>query len=342
MARRDRKKREGFALGSREPWRPRRPGRRRTGAAGPRRGLAHERKPDGLEERHEPEPPSTGSFVRLNRFLAQNGIASRRHADQLIAAGKVMVDGEIVTALGTQIEPARQRVEVDGIVLRAGGERHRYYLLNKPAGVVCTNDLRENRPRAIDLVTDPRKGRIYTVGRLDEETVGLVLLTNDGDFANLLTHPRYGVEKTYRVEVYGSVDEETVARLRRGVRLSEGWANFSQVKRLKRGDKQSVLLLSLREGKNREIRRVLARVGLAVGRLRRVRIGPITDRGLKVGRWRVLAREEVELLSERAARGESEGGVRRAGDPGRPERRRRDRPTRPELPPPGRDALPED
>lgn len=118
--------------------------------------------------------------IRLNRYLALNGIASRRHADRLIEEGGVMVDGEIVTELGIKIDPARQRVEVDGVVLRPEGEQRRYYLLNKPEGVVCTSDPRENRPRAVDLIADRRKGRIYTVGRLDEDTTGLVILTNDG------------------------------------------------------------------------------------------------------------------------------------------------------------------
>jgi 23S rRNA pseudouridine2605 synthase len=168
--------------------------------------------------------------VRLNKFLAQNGVASRRQADQMILEGQVMVDGEIVKELGRRIDPDRHRVEVDGVVIRAAGERLRYYLLNKPSGVVCTNDPRETRPRAVDLVDDKRKGRIYTVGRLDEDTVGIVVLTNDGELANRVTHPRYGIQKAYRVSVRGKLEPETLEQLRRGVRLSDFTSAFSSVR----------------------------------------------------------------------------------------------------------------
>ena len=243
--------------------------------------------------------------IRLNKYLAQNGVASRRKADQLISEGEVMVDGEIMTELGYQVDPARQRVEIDGVVLRPEGERHRYYLLNKPSGVVCTSDVRETRPRAIDLIGDRKKGRIYTVGRLDEETIGLVLLTNDGDFANRISHPRYGIEKTYRVVVVGWVRDEMLTRLRHGVRLSDFRSNFAHVKLLKRSDHQSTLVVSLQEGRNREVRRVFAKVGLPVKSLRRVAIGGLTERGLKIGHWRPLTRDEVNGLLEQAERGEA-------------------------------------
>ena len=146
-------------------------------------------------------------LVRLNRYLALNGIASRRKADELIAEGDVMVDEQIVTELGLKIDPTRHRVEVDGVILKPEGERKHYYLLNKPSGVVCTNDRREHRPRAADMILDKKKGRIYTVGRLDEDTTGLVLLTNDGDFAYRISHPRYGIKKVYRVTVAGKITE---------------------------------------------------------------------------------------------------------------------------------------
>lgn len=236
--------------------------------------------------------------LRLNKFLAQNGVASRRGADALIAGGHVTVDGKIVTELGRRVDPEREKVEVDGVVLRAGGERLAYYLLNKPAGVVCTNDPRENRPRAVDLITDKEKGRIYTVGRLDEDTEGLVILTNDGEFANKISHPRYGVKKTYWVDVRGRVLDESIAEMRRGVRLSDGWCAFERVEVLKRGPSRSILLVTLSEGKNREVRRVLAALELPVRTLRRVEIGPLSDRRLKTGRWRRLTRAEVGLLLE--------------------------------------------
>jgi 23S rRNA pseudouridine2605 synthase len=154
---------------------------------------------DGGDSEPEPEDASAGAggTVRLNKYLADHGIASRRKCDELIAKGKVTVDGAICTELGTKIDPAAQEIDVDGVVLRPERTEPRYYLLHKPRGVVCTNERREARMRAIDLITDPSKGRIYTVGRLDEESTGLILLTNDGEFANRIAHPRYGVTKTY-------------------------------------------------------------------------------------------------------------------------------------------------
>ena len=146
-----------------------------------------------------------------------------------------MVDGHIVTTLGTKIDPFSQRVEIDGVVLKPEGVSSRYYLLNKPTGVLCTSDPREGRRRAIDMITDRKAGRIFTVGRLDEDSSGLILLTNDGEFANLVAHPRYGVPKLYKVVVRGRVEDEDVAKARKGVRLSDGSASFESVTVRKRG-----------------------------------------------------------------------------------------------------------
>jgi len=241
--------------------------------------------------------PGSTVGVRLNKFLAQNGVASRRGADELIAKGHVTIDGQLVTELGRRVDPGKEKVVVDGVVLRPTGERLAYYLLNKPAGVVCTNDPREARPRAVDLISDKKKGRIYTVGRLDEDTEGLVILTNDGEFANRISHPRFGVKKTYWVDVRGRVADEAIEHMRKGVRLSDGWGSFERVQVMKRHGERSILLVTLAEGKNREVRRVLAALDLPVRNLRRVEIGPLRDRRLKVGQWRTLTRSEVgELL----------------------------------------------
>jgi 23S rRNA pseudouridine2605 synthase len=243
--------------------------------------------------------------VRLNKYLADNGIASRRKADELIAAGEVMVDGEIVTEMGLKVDPARQRVEIDGVVLKPEGQKPRYYLLYKPEGVVCTADPREARKRAVDLVGDRNAGRLFTVGRLDEDSSGLILLTNDGEFANLVAHPRYGVPKLYKVVVRGRLSDEALREARSGVRLSEGLARFESVGLRKRSEKQSVLLVGLKEGKNRQIRRVFAKLGHKVNELARVRIGNLTDRGMRRGDWRPLAPKEVrELIA--IAKGELE------------------------------------
>ncbi len=240
-----------------------------------------------------------GELVRLNKYLADHGVASRRKCDELIAKGKVSVDDEIVTELGLKVDPAKQRVEVDGVVLRPERTRLRYYLLHKPRGVVCTNERREARARAIDLITDPDKGRIYTVGRLDEDSQGLILLTNDGEFANRVAHPRYGVNKTYSVKLRGRVDPESVDKVRKGVWLAEGRTAPAFVKVLKRTNEWSLLTVTLNEGKNREVRRVFAAVGFNVLQLRRTHIGALSDRSLKEGKWRPLLREEVrELLAQ--------------------------------------------
>ena len=174
--------------------------------------------PAGRPESGSAAPEADGR-IRLNKYLALNGIASRRKADQLITEGEVMVDGEIVTELGTRIDPVSQRVEVDGVVLRPEGERHRYSLLNKPAGVVCTNDPRETRTRVCDLVDPMVPHRVFTVGRLDEDSEGLLLLTNDGGLKRRLELPATGWTRRYRVRVFGRVDEGRLAALAEGVRF---------------------------------------------------------------------------------------------------------------------------
>ena len=283
----------------------------------------------------EPVPPTPveGGLVRLNKFLAERGVASRRRCDELIAGGKVSVDGVLVTALGTRLDPSRARVEVDGVVLEPQ-ERKRYYLLNKPRGVVCTNDRREARPRAIDLVTDPDKGRIYTVGRLDEESEGLILLTSDGDFAQRIAHPSYGVTKTYLAKLRGRIDGDALEKVRRGVHLSEGKTSRARVHVVKRSSQFTVLEVTLAEGKNREVRRIFAHLGHKVASLKRVRIGRLSDRRLKVGQWRPLLRAEVAQLLEQTSDG---GGAVPAADRGGPRiYRPRGAGARPKPPPQGR------
>lgn len=235
--------------------------------------------------------------VRLNKYLADHGVASRRAADELISEGHVQVDGVRVEELGVRVDPTTQLIELDGVPLEAEKtERKQYYLLNKPSGVVCTNERRETRPRAVDLITDRGKGRIYTVGRLDEESKGLILLTNDGDFANRIMHPRFGVTKTYRVKVRGRITDAAVQRVREGAYLSEGKTAGARVLIKKRTQEYSHLEVTLREGKNREIRRIFHGVGFKVVELKRVRIGTLTDRGLRLGFWRRLSAPEVREL----------------------------------------------
>lgn len=229
---------------------------------------------------------------RLNKYLAHAGVGSRRHCEELIVRGRVSVNGRAVRELGTKVEPG-DAVCVDGQPLQ--GEKLVYWLLNKPRGYLCTNFDPGGRPRAIDLVPHVSQ-RVYTVGRLDEDSEGLLLLTNDGDLANRLTHPRFGVEKTYHVQVAGHPDRENLERLIKGVWLSEGHVRARRVRRLKSQGESTWLEIVLNEGKNREIRRMLARLGHKVMVLRRVAIGPIHLDKLRRGKARRLKVEELERL----------------------------------------------
>jgi len=237
-------------------------------------------------------------LVRLNKYLAANGIASRRRADELIANREVLVDGQIVSELGTKVDPATQRVEWDGIILSPSGAKHRYYLLNKPTGVVCTNDEKELRRRAWDLIGDPEKGRVYPVGRLDVDSSGLLILTNDGEFTHRVTHPSYGVEKTYEVTVKEFVSDAAISKIGRGLHLAEGRTVGAGIVIRQRNDHLTKMQVTLTEGKNREVRRIFARFGYNVKALHREAISGIKDRGMGIGQWRFLTEEEVTKLNE--------------------------------------------
>src|SRR6516164_4063941 len=230
---------------------------------------------------------------RLNKLLAHAGVASRRQCEALIRAGRVAVDGEVVRDLGTKVDPAKQRISVDGQPIRA--ERPVYWLVNKPPGYLCTNYDPGRRPLAIDLVPQVSQ-RVYTVGRLDEASEGLLLLTNDGELAHRLMHPRYGIEKTYIVQVAGSPTHEERQRLLKGVWLAEGHVKARQVKRLKRQGESTWLRIVLSEGKNREIRRMLARLGHKVLHLKRIAIGPVQLGKLPRGKARRLSGAELDAL----------------------------------------------
>jgi 23S rRNA pseudouridine2605 synthase len=241
---------------------------------------------------------------RLNKLLAHAGVGSRRHCEELIVAGRVAIDGRPVRELGTRVDPAKQRVSVDGQPVKL--ERHVYWLLNKPRGYLCTNHDPAGRPLAIELVPQISQ-RVYTVGRLDEASEGLLLLTNDGDLANRLMHPRYGVEKTYLVQVAGNPTSEELQQLLKGIWLSDGHVRARRVKREKRQGASTWLRIVLNEGKNREIRRMLARLGHKVLRLRRITLGPIPLGFLPAGKARRLAKPEVDALrraTERSVRRE--------------------------------------
>ena len=236
---------------------------------------------------------------RLNKFLAHAGVGSRRHCDDLILHGRVSVDGGVVRELGVKIDPASQEICVDRQPLQ--GERLAYWLVYKPRGYLCTNHDPSGRPLAIDLVPHVHQ-RVYTVGRLDEDSEGLLLLTNDGDLANKLMHPRYGVEKTYLVQVAGRPTSEDLDQLLKGVYLSDGHVRARRVRRLKSQGESTWLQIVLSEGKNREIRRMLARLKHKVMRLRRTAIGPVILGRLASGKSRPLRADELARLRESAER----------------------------------------
>ena len=247
--------------------------------------------------RFRPAPvPADDGLERLQKVLAAAGLGSRRNCEELITSGRVEVDREVVTQLGTRVDPLRQEVRIDGE--RLPDPKRVVYMLSKPVGVVTTNFDPDGRPRVVDLV--PGEQRLFAIGRLDRMSEGLILVTNDGELANLLAHPRYGVEKKYLVQVAGVPTPDTLDKLRRGIGLAEGMARAQHV-HLKSQHKQSAVLeMVLDEGKNREIRRMLAHLGHKVHQLKRVAVGKLSLGDLLPGQWRQLAWSEVEALRKDA------------------------------------------
>jgi len=236
---------------------------------------------------------------RLQKILASAGIASRRKCEELILDGLVRVNGKVVDKLPTFADGERDVITVDGKKIVAAEKV--YFLLNKPKGVICTNSDPKGRKKAIDLVFTDR--RIFCVGRLDIDSSGLILLTNDSDLTNRLTHPRYGVSKTYVAMVKGLVEAGQVEKLKKGIRLAEAKTAAASVKILKRSHQQSCLQITIREGLNRQVRRMLAKVGLSVKSLKRTQIGKLNIRGLGTGKSRPLTKTEVAHLKKIAFSG---------------------------------------
>jgi len=240
---------------------------------------------------------------RLQKVLARVGLGSRRACEELIVQGRVTVNGE-VAELGRRVDTAHDRVELDGAPLPVlPGLVH--YLLNKPAGVVTTADDPQGRPTVVELVPDDP--RVFPVGRLDADTEGLLVLTNDGELAQRLTHPSFGVDKEYIAEVEGVPGAGALRRLRNGVELDDGMTAPAKVGVVAPG----VLRIVIHEGRNRQVRRMCEAVGHPVRRLVRTRIGPLADRSLAPGRWRALTSAEVRALG--AAAGKRPGRGRRGG-----------------------------
>jgi 23S rRNA pseudouridine2605 synthase len=233
--------------------------------------------------------------VRIQKLLSESGVASRRGVEQMILDGRITVNGELVLTVPCFVDPDEDDIRVDGQPTRKRAARNVYVLLNKPKGVVCTQRDPKGRPRATDLI--PRVAdRVYCVGRLDVDGVGLILLTNDGELTQYLTHPRYGVAKTYLVEIDGQLDPPGMSALRRGSWMEGHRTQGAAVRVVSKNPVRSVLEVRVTEGPNREIWRIFARLGRKVRRIKRTAIGPITDRGLKIGHYRFLRPEEVEAL----------------------------------------------
>ncbi|NGO40337.1 rRNA pseudouridine synthase [Limisphaera ngatamarikiensis] len=231
--------------------------------------------------------------VRLQKFLAEAGVASRRAAEELILAGRVCVNGQPVTRLGSRVDPDRDEVTVDGQVVRP--RRKLYVALHKPPGYVCTRNDPQGRPVVHDLLP-PEWRNLFTVGRLDRQSEGLLFLTNDGEFALRLTHPRYGVKKTYEVTVTGRIEPAALQPLLQGVRHRGELLRATAARLLRASRKRSIIELELAEGKNREVRRMCASQGWQVERLVRTRIGRIRLGDLPPGRWRTLTASEIKTL----------------------------------------------
>jgi 23S rRNA pseudouridine2605 synthase len=261
-------------------------GSRGAGSSGGRRPRA----PRG--ESREAGGAVAGTPLRLNKALSAAGLGSRRAVEDLVRAGRVSVDGEVVQDLGRRVDPAHDRVTLDGsrVVL---DERRRYWLLNKPAGVISTAADPSGRPTVVGLVPD--QPRVFPVGRLDRDTEGLLLLTNDGPLAYRLTHARYGVEKRYLAEVE-RLPADAPARLRKGVQLEDGLAKPVRVRVVAGTGRRRMIEVVLVEGRNREVRRLLEAVGAPVRRLVRTAVGPIRLTGLAPGEFRALRPDEIRGL----------------------------------------------
>jgi len=235
--------------------------------------------------------------MRLNKFLSHCGVASRRQADDMILAGRVTVNGEKVTKLGQVIDEINDVVRVDTETVRLPTEES-YVILNKPKGYISSLVDKYNRPTVIDLIKGV-KDRVYPVGRLDLDTEGILLLTNDGELAYRLAHPKYEIKKEYIVTIKGAFPEDKVPNFEEGVTLEDGYVAHSRAKLISSNEQISVLQMELTEGKKREIKRIFAVLGFNVKHLKRIRFADISCEGMRTGSWRYLNRKEVSKLKRK-------------------------------------------
>lgn len=232
--------------------------------------------------------------MRLQKFLAMAGIASRRACEMLILDGRVQVNGKVVKELGVKVDPDVDEIRVDGEICRIK-IKPIYIIMNKPKGVLTTVKDPFGRPTIIDLLAGVRE-RVFPVGRLDKDTEGLLIITNDGELSYKLTHPKHQVDKTYIAKVLGIPDEKDIKRLRKGIFLEDGKTAPARVRILKKGKNFAVLEIIIHEGRKRQVRRMCESIGHPVLTLKRTRIGNLTLRGLAPGGWRYMTEEEVNYL----------------------------------------------
>lgn len=243
---------------------------------------------------------------RIQKVLANLGVGSRRHVEEMVRQGRVSVNGNVVTRLPILVDPGRDQIMVDGEVVRLGSHRAAervYLIMNKPRGVYSTNVAQGAQTRAIDLLPADFSSRVYPVGRLDADSKGLLLLTNDGELTNRLTHPRYGVPKTYRAVVDGLVTPRDIQELEKAICLADrdghgAKASRNHIKIVRRSRDKSVLEITIREGRNLQVRRMLASLGHKVRDLTRIQMGPLTLEGLRPGAFRRLSASEVRQLQQ--------------------------------------------
>ncbi len=231
--------------------------------------------------------------MRLNKYIAQSGVASRRKADQLTLNGAVRINNKVMKEPGYDVKP-EDVVEVNGLALRPASKKI-YIVLNKPKGYITTVSDEQNRPTVMDLVSDITE-RIFPVGRLDYNTTGLLIMTNDGELSQKLTHPQHQVSKTYHARVSGILSNEKLAKLRKGVDIGGFVTSNARVEILKQGDRSAIVEIEIHEGKNRQVRKMFATVGCKVQELERVSMGELRLGRLMEGHYRKLTAKEVEYL----------------------------------------------
>ena len=253
-------------------------------------------KPDKSAQPHIPNtavPPekSGNEDIRLNKYIAHSGLCSRRDADTLIEEGRVTVNDKPVKEMGVKVSPA-DRVKVDGQTLQL--ESYAYLLMNKPKDTITTTSDEKDRKTVVDIVGEATGKRLYPVGRLDRNTTGALLLTNDGDLAHRLMHPRYKVKKVYELVPEKILSDEEVSKLIEGIELEDGLAKAHQIRRS--GEDPSMLEITLLEGRNRQLRRMMEALGTGVKSLKRVKYAGLDLKGVRIGRWRTLRRKEVHQV----------------------------------------------